>query len=410
MHPDGKNVEKPTPIKEEHLRVGILMRFDRDASLICDVLRRAGIQASICPTGSSPGLREALRFDCLLCAEELLDDETIESLKREIEQLPPWSELPLLLLTLGGEASSVTLRRRERRKPLGDLVLLERPTRPETLVSAVQSALRARARQYQIRDHIEQFKRAEEALRNAEKLAVAGRLASSIAHEINNPLEAVTNLLYLARTSESPEQSREFLETAERELARVSEITTTTLKFYRQGSRPAPVKIPEILDSALAVHHPRLVAAGIRVERRFEPAPPILGMSGELRQVFSNLVGNALDAMRSGGRLMVHVYASREYAKGLRPGVRVAIGDTGAGIPAEVRRRVLEPFVTTKGDTGTGLGLWISSEIIHKHGGHLSLKTRTGDPGRSGTVFSIFLPLEAKPAAEDSVPRAATVH
>lgn len=409
MSLDGKIVEKPAPIKEENLRVGVLMGLERDASLICDVLRRAGIQASICPTDRSPRLREALRFDCLLCAEELLDDEAIEFLKCEIEHLPPWSELPLLLLTLGGEANSVTLRRRERRKPLGDLVLLERPTRPETLVSAVQSALRARARQYQIRDHIEQFKRAEEALRNAEKLAVAGRLASSIAHEINNPLEAVTNLLYLARTSDSPEQLREFLETAESELARVSEITTNTLKFYRQGTRPAPVRIPEILDSALAVHHPRLVAAGIQVERRFEPAPPVLGMSGELRQVFSNLVGNALDAMRSGGRLMLHVYASREYAKGQRPGVRVAIGDTGAGIPAEVRRRVLEPFVTTKGDTGTGLGLWISSEIIHKHGGHLSLKSRTGEPGRSGTVFSIFLPLEARPSADDSASRAAAV-
>lgn len=379
------------------LQVGVLMRLSRDASLIRDVLRGAGIDASVCASDSPTRMHDALRFDCVLCAEELLDDETIEYLKTQIEYLPMWSELPIVLLTQGGEASRTTLRSRARRQPLGDLPLLERPTRPETLVSAVRNAMRARARQYQVRDNIEQWKRAEEALRKAEKLAVAGRFASSIAHEINNPLEAVTNLLYLARTSDSLEHMRGFLETAERELARVSEITTNTLKFYRQGIRPAPVCIPEILDSALALYQPRLTSAGVQVERRFQPTPPVLGMSGELRQVFSNLVANALDAMRTGGRLMLRVHPSHDYKTGHTPGVRIAIGDTGVGIPADVRRRVLEPFVTTKGDRGTGLGLWISSEIIHKHGGRMSLKSRTAANSRSGTVFSIFLP-EADPA------------
>ena len=311
---------------------------------------------------------------------------------REMERLPPWSELPLLLLTLGGEANPATLRNRERRRPLGDLAFLERPTRPETLISAVRNALRVRARQYQIRDYIEQWKRAEEALRKSEKLALAGRMESSIAHEINNPLEAMTNLLYLIRTSDTLEQAHGFLEVAEQELARVSAITANTLKFYRQGNRPAPVWIPDVLDSALAVYQRRLSSLGIVVEKRILASPPVLGMSGELRQVFSNLVGNALDAMREGGRLRLRVHPAQDVEGSHQAGVRVTIADTGVGIPAEVRPRVLEPFVTTKGDTGTGLGLWISSEIIHKHGGRLSLKSRTADDGSSGTVFSIFFP------------------
>jgi signal transduction histidine kinase len=397
-------MENPALVDTGHLHVGVLMRFARDASLICEVLDSAGIQASICPAGGLTHAISGQRFDCLLCAEELLDDAAIRSLTQEIERLPPWSELPLLLLTLGGETSAVTLRNRERRKPLGDLAFLERPSRPEALVSAVRTALRARARQYQIRDYIEQWKRAEEALRKAEKLAVAGRLASSIAHEINNPLEAITNLLYLIRTSDTMEQAQPFLESAEQELARVSAITANTLKFYRQGNRPAPVWIPDVLDSALAVYQPRLASLGIVVEKRILATPPVLGMSGELRQVFSNLVGNALDAMREGGRLRLRVHPAQDPDRNHEAGVRVTIADTGIGIPADVRPKVLEPFVTTKGDTGTGLGLWISSEIIHKHGGRLSLRSRTANDGSSGTVFSIFFPVAGPATAREKIP------
>ena len=371
-------------------RVSVLVSLERDAVLIRDVLQKAGIGAEICPDAAPGTLAAAISGDCLILAEELLSPTLVESVHSLLQDQPAWSDFPLLLLTLGGEVSISSQQRRALREPLGNLILLERPVRPETLISTVQSALRARRRQYQIRDQIEQYHRAEDALRESEKLAVAGRLASSIAHEINNPLESVTNLLFLMRGSESITEIKQFLRTAEQELARVSEISSHTLKFYRQSTQPIPVLLAEVLDSALALYHPRLISAGVAVEKSFSPVLPILGMPGELRQVFSNFIGNALDAMRSGGRLLLRIRNSCDSRDGIIPGVRITIADTGSGIPADIRPKIFEPFVTSKGATGTGLGLWISSEIVQKHDGHIDLKTRTAEP--AGTVFSIFLP------------------
>lgn len=373
------------------LRVSVLAHLERDAQLIVDVLRKAGVQAEVCSPNDLAALPRIVEQDCLILSEELLSPRLIQSLHTILENQPPWSDFPVLLLTLGGEVSLSTERRQALRVPLGNVVLLERPIRPETLLSAVQNALRGRRRQYQIRDHIEQYKKAEAALRQAEKLAVAGRLASSIAHEINNPLEAVTNLLYLMRLSDDAGQIKEYLETAENELARVSEITTHTLQFYRQNSRPAAMLLTEILDSALNLYQPRLVAAGIKVDKRFDSVMPIQGMAGELRQVFSNFIGNSLDAMRNGGMLLLRVHNSRDYRGSMAPGVRITIADTGIGIPVELRRKIFDPFVTTKGATGTGLGLWISSEILQKHNGTLHLRSRSGG-AVTGTVFTIFFP------------------
>jgi signal transduction histidine kinase len=372
--------------------VFVLAHLERDSQLISQLLQKAGISAEPCLSTSEESLASTIAAGCLIITEELLTPELIRSLRRLLESQPPWSDFPVLLLTSGGEVSISTQKRRELRDPLGNVVLLERPIRPETLISAVQNALRARRRQYQIRDQIEQYQRAEKALRQSEKLAVAGRLASSIAHEINNPLESVINLLYIMRSCDSMEQAREYLETAEHELARVSEITTHTLQFYRQATRPAPVVLTEILDSAISLYHPRLTSAGITIERRFDDLAPIAGMSGELRQVFSNLVGNALDAMRSGGRLLLRAHNTRDYRNGMAPGVRITIADTGLGIPGDMRHKIFEPFVTTKGDTGTGLGLWISAEIVQKHGGRFHLRSRSSGTSSSGTAFSIFFP------------------
>lgn len=374
----------------------MLAFLKRDAALICEVLQKAGIAAEICPDVGQASLASATNGDCLIIAEELLTPDLVHSLQVLLSEHPAWSDFPLVMLTLGGEVSVSTQKRRELRGPLGNIGLLERPIRPETLISTVQNALRARRRQFQIRDQIEQYKRAEEALRQSEKLVVAGRLASSIAHEINNPLESVTNLLYLMRCSDSVEQIKEYLATAENELARVSQITSHTLQFYRQTARPAPILITEILDSALSLYNPRLASARISVEKKFGPVMAIPGMSGELRQVFSNLVGNALDAMRTGGRLLLRAHNSRDYRNGWKPGVRIVIADTGSGIPGDLHDKIFEPFVTTKGDTGTGLGLWISSEIVQKHGGRIHLKSRISVTGagtaHSGTAVSIFFP------------------
>ena len=245
-------------------------------------------------------------------------------------------------------------------------------------------------------------KRGEDALRKSEKLAATGRLAASIAHEINNPLESVTNLLYLLQTQPSLDlEAKEFAKLAEQEVARVSEMAQRTLRFYRQSTLPAEANLAEVLDSVLQVHKGRFMARHIDVQCRFQRDVRLFSFAGELRQVFANLIGNALDASPDGGSLKLTLRSSHEW-KGGRRGVRVTVADTGCGMSPEVRRRIFEPFYTTKDATGTGLGLWISSEILEKHGATISVRSRVarlpgegGVPGQtSGTVFMIFFPEE----------------
>lgn len=246
-----------------------------------------------------------------------------------------------------------------------------------------------------------QRKQSEEALRKTEKLAATGRLAASIAHEINNPLEAVTNLLYLLRYQTSLDgEALKYTEMAQHEIARVSQITQQTLRFYRQSTQPLQTKLCEVLDSVLALYQGRLQSAQIEVVRRYNDNAELLAMQGELRQLFANLVGNALDAMSQGGRLLVSVRESHDWRDGETPGVRVVIADTGCGMSPGVRERIFEAFFTTKETTGTGLGLWVSTEIIEKHGGVVRVHSRVVTPGASpenpshpsGTAFMIFFP------------------
>ena len=195
-------------------------------------------------------------------------------------------------------------------RPLGNLFLLERPIRPETLLSTLEIALRGRQRQYQIRDQIDQYARAQEALLRSEKLAVTGRLAASIAHEINNPLEAITNLLFLMHGDLTEQQREIFLEDAEQELARVTQITKQTLRFYREPAQPLATDIAPVLDSVIKLNASRMATMGITVEREVLSEPEevrVLSTPGELRQVLANLIGNAIDAMRRGGRLRIRV-------------------------------------------------------------------------------------------------------
>ena len=238
---------------------------------------------------------------------------------------------------------------------------------------------------------IEQQKRSEEAIRQTEKLAAVGRLASSIAHEINNPLASVTNLLYLI--SYLPDLSRtgkEYVKTAQEELSRVSEITTQTLRFHNQSTAAAPARVSEVLDAVLAFYRPRLAAARIQVRREYVAAEQLTCFSGELRQVFANLIGNAIEASKPDARLRVRLRPSKSWRR-FRPGIRVTIADTGHGMSPDVMRRIFEPFFTTKGITGTGLGLWISKDLLAKHDAQISVKTSNRE-GSSGTVISVFLP------------------
>jgi signal transduction histidine kinase len=244
-----------------------------------------------------------------------------------------------------------------------------------------------------MRDYLIERRVVEEALRKSEKLAVTGRLAASMAHEINNPLNSVTNLLYLIGSSSSLKESKEYGAIAMEELARVSEIVTQTLRFYREPVKATIVQIPEIIDSALVLYRTRLSSAGIVVERDFRGCSSIVARAGELRQLILNLIGNALDAIGQGGRLKIRVANTREHRNGSRRGIRLTIADTGSGIHPEIRRTLFEPFVSTKRDTGTGLGLWVSSEIVRKHGGTIQVKSRAVTQN-TGTAFSVFLPLQ----------------
>ena len=240
---------------------------------------------------------------------------------------------------------------------------------------------------------ITELKRAEAALLQSEKLAAVGRLAASIAHEINNPLEAVTNLIYLAREDAVSDEMRGYLEMAERELRRVAVITNQTLRFHKQATRPRQVSCEELFESVLSIYQGRVVNAHIAIERRSRGDASVMCFDGEIRQVLNNLVGNAIDAMPPrGGRLLLRSRESTEWSTGRR-GIVLTVADSGAGMSAAVIKRAFEPFFTTKGESGTGLGLWVSQEIIGRHEGGLRVRSSQRE-GRKGTVFTVFLPIE----------------
>lgn len=238
---------------------------------------------------------------------------------------------------------------------------------------------------------VTQTRMQDEALRRSEKLAAVGQLASSIAHEINNPLESITNLLYLIRHSDSMGDVQEYARMAQEELARVTEITLQTLRFHRQHSRPVEVDIAELLRTMMALYTGRLLVRNIAIELKLRSAPKVVCLEGEIRQVVNNLVRNALDAMSAGGRLFIGLHPQTDPGTG-RQGVRLTVVDTGEGISPKIATRLFEPFQTTKELTGTGLGLWVSKGIVDKHGGHILTKTRRGK--LHGTVFAVWLPID----------------
>ena len=475
------------------LVVRVIAPTGRDAELICSVLNAESVRATICsPDFLQSEAASAAPLGPLLIAEEALQPATMEALGRLVQIQPSWSDFPILILAGNGRdtARSRTLERAW--LPLGSPVILERPIRPGTLVSSVRAALRARQRQYQIRDtlaelrheretlqavldnlpvgivlckpsgeiilgnqrlesivrhpllpaaniddhgawkayhsdgrrvlgeefplpramrsghaippeeyiyergdgtrgwislsaapivdargdvtggvvamsDIDQQKKAESAIIQNEKLAAVGRLAASISHEINNPLEAVTNLLYLAGCS--PGLSKEvqsYLASAEHELARVSQIVNHTLRFHRQSTRPRSLCAEDLVEPSLGLFKGRLGNAGIELQVRHQTSPEVTCYEGEIRQVMNNLIGNAIEAMRNGGRLLVRSGGAHCWRTG-REGIRITIADTGYGISPTVRARLFEAFYTTKGENGTGLGLWISRGIVDKY-------------------------------------------
>ncbi len=236
---------------------------------------------------------------------------------------------------------------------------------------------------------ITERKRAEAALVQSEKLSATGRMAATIAHEVNNPLEAILNLSYLLVKHPSLDhEARQYTELLLEEVVRVSQITRQMLSFYRDTSDPAEMRIEEVLDSVLGLHRPIFQQKSIELVTEYRGSATVLGHTGELRQVFTNLIINAVDALQSGGGLKVRVQTSPSTHS-----VRITIADNGSGVSTAARKKIFEPFFSTKGGRGTGLGLWVSHGIIRKHGGTIRMRTSTA-PGRSGTAFTISLPLQ----------------
>ena len=516
------------------LTVRVVAPTERDAEMIVNVLVQHGMAAQACRDAVQ--LIDASSHEPLgplLIAEEALTAEVSDRLDKLIRGQPAWSDFPILILTTGGRGTGRSQQIEEQHVKLGSPILLERPIRTETLVSSLRAAVRARARQYEIRDALiardhaldellkdrddlrsseERFrklienasvcinisdtdgnifygnsalleligytaeevkrgmvrwdeltppefaeadrratkqliatgtcdpyqkaykardgrvipllagmtmlapgnsgsganqvavfltdltsqKQAELALIQSEKLAAVGRLAASISHEINNPLEAVTNLLYLIKRSDGlSSEAAANVSLAETELARVSQITTQTLRFHRQSTKPSEVAPADLLHSVIQLYQGRLSNSQINIVYQHADIRPIRLYEGDIRQVLNNLVGNALDSMRMGGRLILRSRDCTLWRTGER-GVRITVADTGCGMSAETRAHVFDAFYTTKGSSGTGLGLWISKGIIDKHHGQLTVRG-SNRPPRTGSVFSLFLPRD-KPA------------
>ncbi|WP_348267804.1 ATP-binding protein [Edaphobacter paludis] len=500
--------------------VRVMAPIGRDAELITGVLQQSGLAAEVCTDPLS--LLGEDPIGPLLIAEEALSMETIRILGEWMRSQPTWSDLPVLILTGNGRETSKTHLLEFQCLPLGAPVLLERPIRTATLVSSVRAALRARQRQYEIRDSLrardaalaelkreretlqvvldnsivgvligkkddgityanqailrllgytadevaagklgwndintaeyaeadrqaeEQMrifgtadsyhkelrardgrlipflvgatiipsqesqgdlsqtiavfltdmsrqKQAESALIQSEKLAAVGRLAASISHEINNPLEAVTNILYIVEGNVKDEEAQRYIATAQAELQRVSQIVTHTLRFHRQATSPRALTAEELLEPTIGLHHGRLVNSNIDVQVYHCGSRAVVCYEGDIRQVLNNLIGNAIDSMKTGGRLLIRTRDAHLW-NGNTSGVRITIADTGHGMTQEVRERIFEPFYTTKGINGTGLGLWISSGIVDKHRGLIQVHSTLTKSG--GTVFSLFLPDE----------------
>jgi PAS domain S-box-containing protein len=232
-------------------------------------------------------------------------------------------------------------------------------------------------------------KRIESLLIQSEKLAATGRMAAAVAHEINNPLESVVNLIFLARQdSAADSKTYRYLLTAEEELERVSHLARQTLGYYRDTGSPVQVHIHSLLENVLTVYNAKLLSAGISVDTQFNDLQKVVVSRGEMIQVFSNIIANAVDAMRQGGALHI---TTRNLLASSGDGLQVVVQDNGIGIQQEHLAKIFEPFFTTKGDLGSGIGLWVAKQLVERRGGQISVASST-EKGKSGTAITIFLP------------------
>lgn len=277
-----------------------------------------------------------------------------------------------------------------------DRAVLIRNDGAEIPVSQVASLFRDEGRNaigvvIVLRD-LTQQRRSERALQSSEKLASMGRLAASVAHEIHNPLDAMGNLLYLLEHQAMDDSAKTYVRLAREELDRITSISEQMLTFSREARKPVKIYLSDVIENVLALFMPRVRRMNIVLVKQYASRDgEIVALPGEMRQVFSNLIGNAIDAMNGSGRLVLRIEETRNWLTPSQSGVRVMVCDSGPGIPPEVRSNLMEPFVTSKGEKGTGLGLWVCRGIVEKHRGTIRVHSST-TPGQSGTCFSVFLP------------------
>ncbi len=244
-------------------------------------------------------------------------------------------------------------------------------------------------------------RKSQEIVRRTEKLAAAARLSATVAHEINNPLEAVVNLIFLAKNNPgTPDIVVQQLALADQEIERVAHITRQTLGFYRESGAPEPAPLIPLIESVLKMYSKKIESNGIRVQRNFNECPPVLAVVGELKQVFSNIVANAIDAAGQQGAIVVSTHCAPSGDE-----VEIVIADSGAGVDGDLTERIFEPFFTTKKDTGTGLGLWVTKEIVERHGGTIEVRPASSGEGLAGAAFVLRLPCasiaDTKPATSN---------
>lgn len=260
-----------------------------------------------------------------------------------------------------------------------------------TLALPVRDATGQIVRWFGTNTDITEQRRSEEALRRTEKLAATGRLAASIAHEINNPLEAVMNLVYLAKKQPSNER---YLPLAEHELERIAQITKNTLGFYRDTAESVQADVPELLREVVRLYERKIQFKKIVLHPEYADGMTVVGYPGELRQIFANIIANAIEALPEGGNLCIRVSRGHVWTEPEREGIRITIMDNGSGIAPANRQRIFEPFFTTKKDIGTGLGLWLTLNLVEKHQGRLQVRSSV-QPGRTWTAVSVFLPIQS---------------
>lgn len=386
-------------------RILILAPVARDGPAIETLLVDHGFAAKLC--GSMAELCSMIGDGAgtLLMTEEALELVHLPELLDRLKSQPSWSELPLILLTHGGESRLALLLDTVSAAASG-ITVLERPLGTGTLLRTVEVAIRSRRRQYQVRDLISEsasqiaalkenaltIRMQEERLRKVEKLAAAGQLAASLAHEINNPLTSVTNTLFILEhlSSLNPETTA-MVSTASSELARVSRIVKQSLSYYRVNQVPKEVDLGQIVEESIRIFEEKFRKAGLEVSTRIRPLT-IFGFGDEIRQAIDNLLLNAVEATPRGGKLVVSLRRSRDRKDRREPGVaRLTIADSGSGIAREQLSRLFEPFYTTKAERGNGLGLWIVLGIVTKHEGNIRVRSSTRCNKR-GTVVSILWP------------------